>query len=191
MKIFTRRSIRRLSVALVLWPALAITFTERSSIPVTKLRSSFLARLLLWMQRQKPIVPLKVRVLICLFWSPKRLIVRYGACFHDDPSLPWYHQSFPWWMVFFLVPIYSTCSSLSNLQSVRSWSFPVMVLFSCITYAANKLAARFISNASDVGSAVGAFVISLLGNVYSRVFGGTAFTSMVTGVMFLVPVSPT
>lgn len=109
------------------------------------------------------------------------------ACFHDDPSLPWYHQSFPWWMVFFLVPIYSTCSSLSNLQSVRSWSFPVMVLFSCITYAANKLAARFISNASDVGSAVGAFVISLLGNVYSRVFGGTAFTSMVTGVMFLVP----
>jgi uncharacterized membrane protein YjjB (DUF3815 family) len=30
---------------------------------------------------------------------------------------------------------------------------------------------------------------SILGNVYSRVFGGTAFTSMVTGVLFLVPVS--
>ena len=29
----------------------------------------------------------------------------------------------------------------------------------------------------------------ILGNVYSRVFGGTAFTSMVTGVLFLVPVS--
>jgi hypothetical protein len=32
---------------------------------------------------------------------------------------------------------------------------------------------------------------SILGNVYSRVFGGTAFTSMVTGVLFLVPVSYT
>jgi len=30
---------------------------------------------------------------------------------------------------------------------------------------------------------------SILGNIYSRVFGGTAFTSMVTGVLFLVPVS--
>ena len=31
--------------------------------------------------------------------------------------------------------------------------------------------------------------MGLLGNVYSRKMGGTAFTSMVTGVLFLVPVS--
>jgi uncharacterized membrane protein YjjB (DUF3815 family) len=30
--------------------------------------------------------------------------------------------------------------------------------------------------------------VGLLGNVYSRRFGGTAFTAMVTGVLFLVPV---
>lgn len=42
---------------------------------------------------------------------------------------------------------------------------------------------------TDIVSAVGAFVIGLLGNVYSRLVGGTAFTSMVTGVLFLVPVS--
>lgn len=29
---------------------------------------------------------------------------------------------------------------------------------------------------------------SILGNLYSRLFGGTAFTSMVPGVLFLVPV---
>ena len=34
------------------------------------------------------------------------------------------------------------------------------------------------------------FAVGLLGNVYSRKMGGTAFTSMVTGVLFLVPVSP-
>jgi uncharacterized membrane protein YjjB (DUF3815 family) len=33
-------------------------------------------------------------------------------------------------------------------------------------------------------------VISILGNLYSRIFGGTAFTSMVPGVLFLVPVRP-
>lgn len=42
---------------------------------------------------------------------------------------------------------------------------------------------------TDIISAAGAFVIGLLGNAYSRVVGGTAFTSMVTGVLFLVPVS--
>ena len=40
-----------------------------------------------------------------------------------------------------------------------------------------------------VVSAIGAFTVGLLGNMYSRKMGGTAFTSMVTGVLFLVPVS--
>ncbi|KAG8895245.1 hypothetical protein FRB99_000687 [Tulasnella sp. 403] len=40
---------------------------------------------------------------------------------------------------------------------------------------------------NEIVSAVGAFVIGVLGNVYARVFKGTAFTSMVTGVCFLVP----
>ena len=37
-------------------------------------------------------------------------------------------------------------------------------------------------------SAIGAFTAGILGNLYSRKMGGTAFTSMVTGVLFLVPV---
>jgi len=49
---------------------------------------------------------------------------------------------------------------------------------------------RFIFNRSDVVSAIGAFTVGILGNVYARVFKATAFTTMVTGVGFLVPVSP-
>ena len=64
-----------------------------------------------------------------------------------------------------------------------------MVLFSCLAYAANRGANQLISNRGDIVSAFGALVIGLCGNVYSRVVGGTAFTSMVTGVLFLVPVS--
>jgi uncharacterized membrane protein YjjB (DUF3815 family) len=63
-----------------------------------------------------------------------------------------------------------------------------MVFFSCCAYAANRAASLVLPGRTDIVSAAGAFVIGSLGNVYSRVVGGTAFTSMVTGVLFLVPV---
>lgn len=63
-----------------------------------------------------------------------------------------------------------------------------MVIFSCCSYAANRAASVVLPGRTDIVSAAGAFVIGSLGNVYSRVVRGTAFTSMVTGVLFLVPV---
>ncbi|KAK0464994.1 uncharacterized protein EV420DRAFT_1617790 [Desarmillaria tabescens] len=114
-----------------------------------------------------------------------RLIAKQG-CFRD-PSWHWAFQPFPWWTLLFLVPLYTTCSSLSNLQSFRSIQLPVMVVFACCSYAANRAASIVLPNRSDIVSAAGAFVIGLLGNIYSRLVGGTAFTSMVTGVLFLVP----
>ena len=106
-----------------------------------------------------------------------------------DPAWPWWMQPLPWWTLFLLVPIYSICSSLSNLQYWRSLQLPIMVLFSCCAYAANHAASLVLPGRTDIVSAAGAFVIGSLGNVYSRVVRGTAFTSMVTGVLFLVPVS--
>ncbi|KAJ3815485.1 hypothetical protein F5876DRAFT_71989 [Lentinula aff. lateritia] len=108
------------------------------------------------------------------------------GCFRD-PSWQWFKQPFPWWTLLLLVPLYSTLSSLGNLQRVRSVQLLVMVLFSCCSYAANKGASVVLPGRTDIVSAVGAFVIGLLGNLYSRVIGGTAFTSMVTGVLYLVP----
>ncbi|KAL0951423.1 hypothetical protein HGRIS_008115 [Hohenbuehelia grisea] len=104
-----------------------------------------------------------------------------------DPTWSWYKQAFPWWTVFFMVPIYTTCSSLSNLQSYKSIQLPIMVFFSCCSYAANKATSYAIPGRSDVASAAGAFAIGMLGNLYSRLIGGTAFTSMVSGVLLLVP----
>ncbi|KAH7930553.1 DUF1212-domain-containing protein [Leucogyrophana mollusca] len=113
-----------------------------------------------------------------------RYILR--GCYRD-PSWPWFRQPLPWWTLFFLVPIYSICSSLANLQSVRSWQLLVMVTFSCCAFAANRLVETALPGRGDIVSAAGALVIGMLGNVYSRVVRGTAFTSMVTGVLFLVP----
>ncbi|KAJ7283982.1 hypothetical protein C8J57DRAFT_1054716 [Mycena rebaudengoi] len=100
---------------------------------------------------------------------------------------PWYLQPFPTWCAFIIVPVFSLLSSLANLQPFRSKQLLVMVLISCCSYTSNKVANHYIFNRSDVVSAIGAFTIGLLGNVYSRKMGGTAFTSMVTGVLFLVP----
>ena len=80
-------------------------------------------------------------------------------------------------------------SSLANLQPIFTLDMVVMVLISCVSYAANKVANHYILNRSDIVSSIGAFAVGMLGNFYSRKMGGTAFTVMVTGVLFLVPVS--
>lgn len=108
---------------------------------------------------------------------------------YRPPDFPWYLQPFPWWTQFFIVPTFSIVSSLMNLQPFKTWDMVVMVVISCASYAANKAANHFIFNQSNIVSAIGASVVGLLGNAYSRRMGGTAFTSMVTGVLFLVPVS--
>ncbi len=111
-----------------------------------------------------------------------------NACYRPK-RFPWYLQPFPTWTAFIIVPVFSLLSSLANLQPLKSKQLPIMVAISCCSYASNKVANHYIFNRSDVVSAIGAFTVGLLGNIYSRKMGGTAFTSMVTGVLFLVPVS--
>ncbi|KAJ7094631.1 hypothetical protein B0H15DRAFT_938234 [Mycena belliarum] len=124
-------------------------------------------------------------------WTFSHIISPHAADIIDGcyrpPSSPWFLQPFPAWCAFLIVPVFSLLSSLGNLQPFRSKQLPVMVFISCASYASNKVANHYIFNRSDVVSAIGAFTVGLLGNVYSRKMGGTAFTSMVTGVLFLVP----
>lgn len=106
---------------------------------------------------------------------------------YRNPEWPWYLQEFPWWTLFILVPVFSIVSSLGSMQPLKSKELPIMVFISCASFAANTAANYYIFDRSDVVSAIGAFVVGVLGNLYSRVFRGTAFTAMVTGVLFLVP----
>lgn len=74
------------------------------------------------------------------------------------------------------------------MQKFWSWQLLVMVIFACSTFTAIKLGNIYLPDDGDLVSAFGALVIGLLGNFYSRIVHGTAFTSMVTAVLFLVPV---
>jgi uncharacterized membrane protein YjjB (DUF3815 family) len=110
-----------------------------------------------------------------------------NGCFRD-PSWPWPRQSWPWYSAFVTVPLYSFFSSLSNGQAAWSKELPIMIFFSSCSYAANKAAGLVLPQRADLVSAAGALTIGLLGNLYSRIIRGTAYTAMVTGVLFLVPV---
>ncbi|KAH8922489.1 DUF1212-domain-containing protein [Atractiella rhizophila] len=107
-------------------------------------------------------------------------------CFRD-PSWQWYRQNVSAWWLFLMVPVVSLTMSLSNGQPWKSRELPVQVFISCTGFTLNRIANAYIFNHSDVVSFLGAFAIGVMGNFYSRVFKGTALTSMATGVLFLVP----
>jgi uncharacterized membrane protein YjjB (DUF3815 family) len=102
-------------------------------------------------------------------------------------ELPWYSQPAPWFGKAFLVPAFSLVSSLANGQPLWNIDMLVMVSFACVSFTLNIVADHFIFDRTDVVSCIGAFVSGILGNVYDRKFGGTAYTSMITGILFLVP----
>ncbi|KAF8560209.1 DUF1212-domain-containing protein [Imleria badia] len=106
---------------------------------------------------------------------------------HREPNWPWWRQPLPWWLLPALVPTYSVASSLANMQRFWSWQLLVMVILACLAFTSNKLGNVFFPDSGDLVSAFGALIIGLLGNFYSRIVRGTAFTSMVTAVLFLVP----
>ena len=112
-----------------------------------------------------------------------------NGCYRD-PSWAWYAQALPPWSLFILVPCFSILISLNNMQPIVAWDFPAMVLISIASFAANKFANKYAFSHSSIITTVGAFVVGICGNTYSRFFRGSGFTVTVTGVLFLVPVSP-
>ncbi|KAH7343993.1 hypothetical protein B0J17DRAFT_644935 [Rhizoctonia solani] len=118
--------------------------------------------------------------------TPSNSHYQAKGCYRD-PGWPWYLQDFPGWTLFILVPFFSLFGSFASMQPLKSTQLPVMVFISSAAFAANKAANRYIFNRSDVVSAIGAFVVGVLGNLYSRVFRGTAFVVMVNGIGFLIP----
>ncbi|KAI0318524.1 DUF1212-domain-containing protein [Amylostereum chailletii] len=64
--------------------------------------------------------------------------------------------------------------------SLQPW--PVWARFILVPFVHHFVFLQF-----EIVSSAGAFVVGILGNIYSRQFSGTGFTCMVTAVLFLVP----
>ena len=113
-----------------------------------------------------------------------------GGCFRDE-QWRWFLQPVPWWTLFFLVPLFAFCSSMNNQQHWWSRQMVVMVSIACISFGITRLCnvKLGLRNHPDYVSLIGSWLVGILGNGYSRRFGGTAFTAMLTGILLLVPVS--
>jgi uncharacterized membrane protein YjjB (DUF3815 family) len=128
--------------------------------------------------------------LIKAYGQSANVLILLGC--YRPAGIAWYLQPPPFLTQFLIVPTFSIISSLANLQPYRgtknALNLFVMVTISSAAFATNKIANHYIFNRPDIVSTIGAFTAGILGNLYSRKMGGTAFTSMVTGILFLVPV---
>lgn len=94
------------------------------------------------------------------------------------------HPLNDWWHVLF-VPMFTIGLALVNQSHWRQ--IPVMVIISAAGYVATYFSTKRLANASELTSAVGAFLIGVLGNMYSRVGHGLAFAAMLPAIFVQVP----
>ncbi|ODV93161.1 hypothetical protein PACTADRAFT_51786 [Pachysolen tannophilus NRRL Y-2460] len=93
-------------------------------------------------------------------------------------------QLSPYFRMLF-VPLYSASQGL--YCQARITQLPVMVLIACSGYVGYYFAAKHFTNSTELSSAIGALIIGVMGNLYSRVFKGMAVVAMLPGIFLLVP----
>lgn len=90
----------------------------------------------------------------------------------------------PLWRILF-VPLFTLGLALVNQAHWRQ--IPVMLLISSAGYTVTYFCNRRLTNAAELTSAIGAFVIGVLGNMYSRLGHGLAFAAMLPAIFVQVP----
>ncbi|KAH9815216.1 hypothetical protein DFH28DRAFT_1221304 [Melampsora americana] len=110
------------------------------------------------------------------------------TCFRR-PEDPWWTQSalFTPYILFGIVPAFAFLQSVANGQPLKDRQIIAQVVISSCGFLANYSANKFIFAGTDVVSFAGSFAVATMGNLYARFFHKIAYTSMATGVMFLLP----
>lgn len=111
----------------------------------------------------------------------------YGWVDHnatDAAVCPAGHSLDDKWKILF-VPIFSICLSLINQARLRQ--LPVMTIITAISYVATFFAGKHFADVTEFTAAIGAFIIGVLGNVYSRLGRGMAVSAMLPAIFVQVP----
>ena len=88
------------------------------------------------------------------------------------------------WRILF-VPMFSICLGLINQARWRQ--LPVMTVISCIGYIGNYFAGKHFSQVTEFTACIGAFIVGILGNLYSRIGRGMAVSAMLPAIFVQVP----
>ncbi|WVW86552.1 hypothetical protein I302_108602 [Kwoniella bestiolae CBS 10118] len=108
------------------------------------------------------------------------------ACYRNpDWNYWWYTEPNDWWL-FLLVPMFAFSLAVWFRADWRSRDILVMTAVACAGYVVNFFLSQQLDQ-TNVVSAVSAFTLGILGNLYSRLGGGSAFPSMVVGILLIVP----
>lgn len=84
------------------------------------------------------------------------------------------------------VPLYTIILCLINQARFRQ--IPIMVIIACVGYVANYFSnAKYFKEQTTFNACIGAFVVGVLGNLYSRIWKGMAVSAMLPGIFILVP----
>lgn len=90
----------------------------------------------------------------------------------------------PQWRILF-IPCFTLTIALVNQAHWRQ--LPVMIFISACGYVVTFFSTRRFASAAELTSAIGALVIGVLGNMYSRVGHGLAFAAMLPAIFVQVP----
>lgn len=88
------------------------------------------------------------------------------------------------WRILF-VPLFSLCLGLIN--QARFTQLPVMILISSIAYIGTFFAGKHFADVTEFTASIGAFIIGILGNMYSRIGKGMAVSAMLPAIFVQVP----
>ncbi|KAH3678336.1 hypothetical protein WICMUC_001569 [Wickerhamomyces mucosus] len=88
------------------------------------------------------------------------------------------------WNILF-VPLFTLTLCLIN--QARFFQLPIMLFISCVGYIVNYFAAKHFVNSTEFTASVGAFVVGVLGNLYSRIWKGLAVSAMLPAIFVQVP----
>ncbi|KAK8858543.1 hypothetical protein IAR55_002772 [Kwoniella newhampshirensis] len=104
---------------------------------------------------------------------------------HD--AAKWYMATPSAYWYFLCCPGYSLFLSLRNQQPLFAKELPIMVLISCAGWTSNHFSSLAFPGRSDMTSAIGSFVVGMLGSLYGRFSNGSSFPVTVTGILFQLP----
>ncbi|RCK65408.1 Pheromone-regulated membrane protein 10 [Candida viswanathii] len=111
----------------------------------------------------------------------------YGWIDHNatsDNSCEAGHNIDDKWRILF-VPLYA--SLLGLLNQARWTELPVMVIIAGVGYIGTYFAGKHFSQVTEFTACIGAFIIGILGNMYSRMWKGMAVSAMLPAIFVQVP----
>lgn len=109
----------------------------------------------------------------------------FGWIYHDATNETSCSKNISPWFRFIFVPCFSI--GLGLINQARWTQLPVMTLISCCGYVVTYFSGKHFANSTEFTSAMAAFVIGILGNLYSRIWKGFAVSAMLPAIFVQVP----